>query len=353
MRRRPLLRWAFLTATLTLAACARGPVDHQQTLLVFGTLLEIKAFTDKPDAFHRAVADLDQTFQRMHRAWHAWKGEGELVRLNRAFAAGETLQLSTELAELLRRSQHYAELSDGLFNPAIGRLVGLWGFHSDEPPGGPPPDRESIQGLVDAAPSMADIQFNGNRFSSANPSVAIDLGAFAKGYALNLAIRRLSDFGLAHAIVNAGGDLCVSGSHGDRPWRIGIRHPQGDGVIAAIDVADGECVLTSGNYERYREYDGIRYAHILDPRNGYPVEHVASATVISHDGALADAAATALSVAGPSRWREIAARMGLSQVMLVDEEGKVYLTPVMQQRIEFQQTLPEMIIGVPGSDGSM
>ncbi|MCU7907177.1 MAG: FAD:protein FMN transferase [Candidatus Thiodiazotropha sp. (ex Epidulcina cf. delphinae)] len=348
-----MFRWVFLTATLTLAACARGPADYQQTLLVFGTLLEVKAFTDKPDEFHRAVTDLDQTFQRMHRQWHAWKGEGELVRLNRAFAAGEALLISTELVELLRQSQHYAKLSDGLFNPAIGRLIGLWGFHSDEPPGGPPPAMNQIQGLLDTAPSMEDIRFSGNRLSSANPSVAIDLGAFAKGYALNLAIQRLREFGIDNAIVNAGGDLCVSGSHGDRPWIIGIRHPQGEGVIASVGITDGECVLTSGNYERYREYDGIRYAHILDPRSGYPVEHVASATAISHEGALADAAATALSVAGPGAWEKTAARMGLTQVMLVDEKGRVYLTPEMGQRIEFQQALPEVIIGVSESDGSM
>ncbi|MCU7842527.1 MAG: FAD:protein FMN transferase [Candidatus Thiodiazotropha sp. (ex Monitilora ramsayi)] len=342
---RILLRWCLLlTAISILSACSRSPTDHQQTLLVFGTLLDIKAYTDNPDQFSQAVRSLDETFQSMHREWHAWKGEGELVRLNQAFAEGREMRVSESLAELLRQSQDYSQQSEGLFNPAIGRLIGLWGFHSDEPPGGPPPDPAAIQSLLKAAPSMEDVRFDGNLLTSVNPSVEIDLGAFAKGYALNLAIEQLKTFGIEHAIVNAGGDLCVSGRHGDRPWTIGVRHPLGEGVIASVEVSDGECVLTSGNYERYREYEGIRYAHILDPRSGYPVEHVASATVISPDGGLADAAATALSVAGPDGWQKIAHRMGLSQVMLVDEKGRIHITPAMKARIEFQQQIEEILV---------
>jgi thiamine biosynthesis lipoprotein len=346
---RVLLRWCLpIMAALLLTACGRGPSDHQQTLLVFGTLLDIKAYTDRPEHFNNAVRNLEETFQTMHREWHAWKGEGELVRLNLAFADGRTMTVSDQLAELLRQAQTYSSESDGLFNPAIGRLIGLWGFHSDEPPGGPPPDPAAIGKLVQAAPSMNDIEFDGNKLRSSNPTVEIDLGAFAKGYALNLAIDKLTSLGIDNAIVNAGGDLCVSGRHGDRPWQNGIRHPMGQGVIASVGVSDGECVLTSGNYERYREYEGIRYAHILDPRTGYPVKHVASATVISKNGGLADAAATALSVAGPDGWRKIAAQMGLTQVMLVDENGVVYITPEMQARIEFQQTPPKVVVAEPG-----
>jgi FAD:protein FMN transferase len=336
-----------LSLLLSLVACGRGPADHQQTLLVFGTLLDIKAYTDRPEHFNKAVRDLEQTFQMMHKEWHAWKGEGELVRLNLAFADGRSMAVSDQLTDLLRKGQRYSSESEGLFNPAIGRLIGLWGFHSDEPPGGPPPDAGKIQSLLKAAPSMDNIHFDNDRLSSDNPAVEIDLGAYAKGYALNLAIDELKAQGIGNAIVNAGGDLCVSGQHGERPWMIGIRHPLGEGVIASVGVSDGECVLTSGNYERYREYEGIRYAHIIDPRTGYPVKHVASATVISKDGALADAAATALSVAGPEGWRRIAARMGLTEVMLVDENGVVYLTPAMRKRITLEQEVAEVVVADP------
>ncbi|MEW8506958.1 MAG: FAD:protein FMN transferase [Candidatus Thiodiazotropha sp.] len=344
------LSYRFLLLVLVLSgvvACERGPRDHQQTLLVFGTLLDIKAYTDKPGEFDAAVRDLERTFQNMHRNWHAWKGDGELVRLNRALAQGDAFTVTPELAELLQRAKRHAQQSDHLFNPAIGQLIALWGFHSDEPPGGPPPDAAKIASLIDKAPSMSQLSIEDTRIHSSNRAVSLDLGAFAKGYALNLAIRRLQTYGLGNAIVNAGGDLCVSGRRGERPWVIGIRHPLGEGVIASVEVADGECVLTSGNYERYREHEGIRYAHIIDPRSGYPVEHVASATVISRNGGLADAAATALSVAGAQQWHRIAALMGLVDVMLVEEGGAVHVSPQMRQRIEFQQTIDRVSVAAP------
>jgi thiamine biosynthesis lipoprotein len=339
--RRVLLLWVVV---LSMFSCGRGPEDHRQTLLVFGTLLDIQAYTDQPEIFNQAVRSLDKTFQQMHREWHAWKGEGELVRLNRALSQGRSLDVSSQLVALLEQAKGYASMSDHLFNPAIGGLIALWGFHSDQPPGGPPPDAEHIESLLQSNPSMDDVDIQGNQVSSGNRTVAIDLGAFAKGYALNLAIDELKRFGIGNAIVNAGGDLCVSGQHGDRPWMIGIRHPLQEGVIASVGVAHGECVLTSGNYERYREYEGIRYAHIIDPRSGYPVAHVASATVISQDGGLADAAATALSVAGPAQWQRIAGQMGLAEVMLVDEKAGVYLTPQMQSRITLQQKIDKIVV---------
>jgi thiamine biosynthesis lipoprotein len=344
-----LLRVGFVVLALivTLVGCGRQPSEQHQTLFIFGTLLEIDAYGADPQVFAEAVRQLDQSLQQMHRDWHAWKGEGELIQLNRALAQGEPFTLSTQMADLLRRGQRYYRESEGLFNPSIGRLIALWGFHSDELPVGEPPAGSRIEALLAAAPGMDDLKIEGPRVIADNAQVQLDLGAYAKGYALNLALEQLHDAGLANVIVNAGGDLCVAGRHGRRPWRIGVRHPQGRGVIAALEVHDGECVMTSGNYERYLEHEGIRYGHIIDPRNGYPVEHVASATVISTRGGLADAAATALSVAGPGQWQRIAARMGLEQVMLVDEAGRVYLSPAMQRRIRFDSEPREVIVSQP------
>ncbi|MGD8931668.1 MAG: FAD:protein FMN transferase [Chromatiales bacterium] len=331
-------------AIVMLSACSRQPADLHQTLYIFGTLLEVSAYGADPVDFQRAVLHLDQRLQQMHRDWHAWKGEGELMQLNRALAQGQAFTLSTQMGDLLRQGQRYFRQSGGLFNPAIGRLIALWGFHNDELPRGKPPESRQIEALVAAAPGMDDLHIQGARIRSDNPLVQLDLGAYAKGYALNLALDRLRNEGLANVIVNAGGDLCVAGRHGERPWHIGVRHPQGRGVIASLELQDGECVMTSGNYERYREFEGIRYSHIIDPRSGYPVDHVASATVISRQGGLADAAATALSVVGPETWQRIAAQMAVDQVMLVDESGRVYLSPVMQSRIRFEVEPGEVVV---------
>jgi len=326
---------ALSLAGLLLTGCARPPPDFHQSLFIFGTLVDITVHGTAGEQAAAAVTAVDEDFERMHREWHAWKPGGELVALNRRLAAGESATVSDFLLPLLLQARTLSIQSDGLFNPAIGRLIALWGFHSDEPPPGPPPPLADIEHLLAGKPDMQALLIEGHRVSSDNPLVQLDLGGFAKGYALNQAIARLRSLGVGNAIVNAGGDLCVSGRHGDRPWQVGIRHPQGEGVIAALAVANGECVLTSGNYERYREYEDVRYAHILDPRTGWPVRHVASVTVIHTDGGVADAAATALTVAGPDDWLRIARGMGLRYVMLVDESGTVYLSPAMAERVRF------------------
>jgi thiamine biosynthesis lipoprotein len=228
-----------------------------------------------------------------------------------------------------------ARASGGLFNPAIGRLVGLWGFHNDEMPVGAPPHAATVAGLVAAAPSMDDLVFDGGRVSSRNPQVQIDLGGHAKGVALNQALDRLAALGYGDALVNLGGNLAVSGTRGDRPWRIGVRHPQGEGAIASVEVSGRMAVVTSGTYERYRQDGDRRYPHIIDPRTGQPATHVVSATVLHADAARADVAATALVVAGAGAWPEVARSLGVSEVMIVDEAGRVQLTPGMAAKLHF------------------
>jgi thiamine biosynthesis lipoprotein len=147
-----------------------------------------------------------------------------------------------------------------------------------------------------------------------------------------MAIDLLRSRGIGNAIVNAGGDLRAIGRHGNRPWRIGVRDPRGEGVLAAIDTEGDESVFTSGDYERYFVYQGRRYHHIIDPRDGYPTQGVTSVTVIHREAALADAAATALFVAGPGDWPRVAALLGVEQVMLVETSGTIQMTPEMEAR---------------------
>jgi len=338
------MNWArfsiFLVIVSLLAACQRPVPEYRETQYLFGTLVEFTIRGVEPSQAQLAVTAVGEDFQRMHNDWHAWK-PGELSRLNQQLADGEFHSVSPFLLPLIEQAGVLATQSDDLFNPAIGQLVKLWGFHSDELPTGPPPPRDAVLALVEKQPRMVDILIDGDRVRSRNPAVSLDFGGFAKGAALDLAMQRLRSMGIHNAIINAGGDLNVIGSHGDRPWKVGVRHPQGEGVLAAVELRDGEAIYTSGNYERYREHEGVSYSHIIDPRSGMPVRHVASVTVIDNVGARADAAATALSVAGPKDWYRIARQMGLKYVMLVDEQGGVHMNPAMAERVLFETALPQ------------
>jgi len=328
---------AAVLGVLALAACGGGEEEavHDATLFVFGTKVDITVRGVDAATAQAATAKLEQEFQRMHKDWHAWK-PGELTQVNAAIAAGRSTPVSPFVKPVIVEGRRLEQLSDGLFNPAIGAIIEAWGFHSDERPKGHRPDLAAIRALAATRPSMADMTFAGDVLSSSNPHVQFDFGGFAKGVALDRAEAVLKSFGVENALVNAGGDINTMGRGGGaRPWQVGIRDPKAWGVIAILGLAPGEDVYTSGNYERFREIDGVRYAHIIDPRTGMPVEHIVSSTVIATSGALADAAATALSVAGPEDWHRIAKRMGVKYAVLVDDQGTVYLNPAMRARITF------------------
>ncbi|MFC1719988.1 FAD:protein FMN transferase [Pseudomonadota bacterium] len=331
-----------------LSACQRDE-EHSAELFVFGTIVEVKLWGTSNEQANQAFSELQEMFQGMHKNWHAWE-PGRLVDINHAFANGQSAEADEGIVEMIRQSQVIEKQTGGRFNPAIGALIGLWGFHtSDYPIIGPPPDQADIDAILMQHPSSQDVHIDGLMLSSDNPMVQLDFGGIAKGYAVDLAIRHLQAMGISNAIVNAGGDLRAVGSHGDRPWRVAVRQP-GGGILGSVVVHGDEAVFTSGNYERFRQDNEERYPHILNPHTGWPVEDVASVTVITAEGIVADAAATALVVAGLDGWPAVARAMGLDQVLVVDESGKVYLTPEMDQRVEFSEDVEKELVILAGSE---
>jgi thiamine biosynthesis lipoprotein len=194
---------------------------------------------------------------------------------------------------------------------------------------------------------MTDITIENGVLKSANPKVKIGFGGFAKGFAVDRAITVLQEMGISDAIVNIGGDLRAIGSHGERPWLIGIRHPRKQGLVASVQLQGDESVFTSGDYERFFTYEGKRYPHIIDPRTGYPADQATSATVLGTNSAKADAAATAIFVAG-NDWPSVAASLGLTHVMLVRPDGVIELSPEMQKRVRIlDNQYPPVVREIP------
>jgi thiamine biosynthesis lipoprotein len=222
----------------------------------------------------------------------------------------------------VRAGRRLEVASGGTFNPAIGAAVTLWGFHTSRYPiTEPPPSEGDIRALLDASPSMGDLGVDGLEVSSSNPAVRLDFSGLAKGFALGLACDAVLSEGIESALVNAGGDVMVCSGDSDS-WRVAIRDPEG-GVLETLEIDRRLAVFTSGDYHRYAELDGERYAHILDPRTARPVVEAMQATVIDADPLLADAAATALVAAGRSGWRKIARLMALDRVIVVLADGSV------------------------------
>lgn len=328
-----------LCSALLLTSCQSHdePQPFERQFLSLGTLVNIEIAGADPQTTQAASAAVQTMLDAFTEQWRP-HGGGELARINAALAAGESIAISAEAQTMITQAATLSVRSKGLFNPAIYRLVHVWGFDVEERPDVPPPAADAIAALVAQAPAMTDLQLDNGVLHSSNPAVQLDFGAYAKGVAVDRAIALLREHGIRNAIVNAGGDLRAIGQYigpdGARPWRIGIRHPRADGFIAAVQVSGDECVFTSGDYERFFMFEGQRYHHILDPRTGYPATDFASVTVIHTDGATADAAATALLVAGKDQWRAVARALGITQIMLVTVDGRILCTPAMCARTE-------------------
>lgn len=324
-----------LSFCLLLGACAREPLYQSQTY-VFGTLVDISIYGE-PEARARELANhIQQEFQRLHNQYHAWQQGSEVTRLNQAFAKGETVAISPELAAILKDVTTWSEKSGGLFNPAIGQLVNVWGFQAEEfKPVRPGPAK--IAALVKADPQMHDIVIEGTQASSRNPAVKLDLGGYVKGYALDLAAGYLRQQGVANALINIGGNIIAVGSHGAKPWRVGIQHPREPGPIATLDLPDGWAIGTSGDYQRFFELDGTRYCHIIDPRTGYPAQGTQAVTVLvppgKQAGTISDVASKPIFIVAPDERQAAARKMGVENVMIIDKSGHIAVSKAMAKRI--------------------
>ena len=331
-----LYRLCILLLLLAASGCdePKDPAFHDQ-FFAFGTLIDVSLYGVEPQFAESISKEIEQDFMDMHASWHAWQ-PSVLSSLNEQLSAPEPTAIEPSILPLLKEAGRLSQSSSGLFNPVIGKLIALWGFHDNALPVGTLPDSTAIKELLEQAPAVTDITIGDTLISSVNPSVAYDFGGFAKGYAIDRAIDHLRKSNIQNAIINAGGDLRAIGQHGDRPWRIGIRHPRENTILASIEVSGDASVFTSGDYERFFEVDGKRYHHIIDPRTGYPASSTTSVTVIHSDAATADAAATALFVAGPDQWLSTARNMRIRYVMLIDKQGTIHINPAMQSRIHFE-----------------
>lgn len=331
-----------LAAAWLLAGCGQ-PAPWRQESYVFGTRVEL-LIAGVPEAQARAAGSrVLQEFDRLHRTYHAWQ-PSELSALNDAIAAGRPQEVTAEFAGYIREAQAVAAAGDHLFDPGIGRLIALWGFHTDDIQ---PrlPDIAAVKALVAQHPSIADLRVDGNRVSSRNRSVAIDFGGYLKGVALDRAAASLKQDGVANALINIGGNVMALGTRdaAGTPWRIGIQHPRPQGVggapLATLELRDGEAIGTSGDYHRYFEVDGRRYCHLLDPRTGFPADATQAVTVLIAPGASTGMRSDALSkpvfIAGRD-WRGMAKKLGVEAVLRVGADGTASATPAMQARLKIE-----------------
>ncbi len=286
---------------------------------IFGTTWTVKLVGESPDVTALS-RDLDRRLQLLDMALSTYREDSELMRLNRA-GAGEWVEVSPELHEVLALSKRVHHASDGAFDPTVGVLVRAWGFGPDAKPTAAP-NVEGLMRTVDFDALELHPSKRAARWTRAG--VELDLSAIAKGYAVDELAARLDESGETRYMVEIGGEVRVRGDGpSGGPWRIGVESPRAGAPRApavAVALRDG-AMATSGDYRNFYQLDGRTVSHTIDPRTGSPVTHeVGSVTVLCATAAEADAWATALNVLGHGLGESVASRAGLDYLMIVRVE---------------------------------
>ncbi len=313
---------------LLLLSCGEGV--HRVSRPQIGTIINL-TMIGRADQAGRAGEAAFAEIERIESLMSPYAAGSDIDRINRK--AGAPAPVSRETFGLIKRAMAISVETSGAFDITFAGIAGLWKLRGDNffPPG--PATVRSLLPLVDYRKVVLDSDRVTVRLKE--PGMRLGLGGIAKGYAIERALAVLNDHGIENAIVDAGGDLQVSGNRQGRPWRTGLRNPRGDGVIAAIDMEPGESVATSGDYERFAEYRGKRYHHIIDPRTGFPAESgLASVSVITRDPVMSDALATAIFIMGRDRGLAFAAEREGVKVILVDEKGAVHASRGLAKRLQ-------------------
>ena len=235
---------------------------------------------DKADARRAADAAIADV-ARIEAKYSRYRNDSLTAQINRS-AGAAAVPIDPETAALLRYADRCHALSGGRFDLTSGALRKAW--HFDRIPPRLPDDATlaAAQRLV----GWPDVEWDERSIRLPRPGMEIDFGGVGKEYAADRAATLCLEHGIAHGLVNLGGDVRVIGPQPDgAPWRVGICHPRpagGDGAaaIAGIDLADG-AVATSGDYQRFMAIDGRRYCHLLDARTGWPVAHWQSISVVA------------------------------------------------------------------------
>lgn len=283
------------------------------TKYLMGTTVETTARSTDINYCKKALLAAYKEMQRVEDLLSCQKDSSEISKINRA-AGIYPVKVSFETLSILKRAIDYSKKYNGIFDVTIGPLSSLWGFNEDSEI--ILPENQTILKLIRL------VNYKGIIINEQDTSVflkdngmSIDLGGIAKGYAIDRGSLVLKKMGINNFILNAGGDIYVSGTKdGEDLWKVGIKHPRNSNELVAEFNLKDYAVATSGDYERFKIIDGKRYHHILDPRTGYPGTLSESSTILATTAEEADATATYIFLLG---WKKALSNKDIDYPLLI------------------------------------
>lgn len=265
----------------------------------------------------------------------------EIDKLN-DMAGKEGVKLSRESIFVLETAKKYSELSDGAFDVTVGPLVKSWGIFTENPRVPGKDEINNLLKLVDYKSIILDKSTLTAKLEK--PGQIADLGGIVKGYAGDEAVKIYKKYGIKSAYINLGGNVVVLGCKPDgTQWKVGVQNPRAENgkFIGILNLSD-KTVVTSGDYERYFEKDGVRYHHILDPKTGYPSDSdLISTTIVADNSIDADALSTSAFVLGLDKGMKLIESLGGIDAVFITKDKKVFVTEGLKDKFKFDDESKE------------
>ncbi len=298
---------------------------YQREEAIMGTRIAVELWATDPLVAERGIDAVMADMHRTDRLMSTYKPESQLSQVN-AHAYDRPVQVDGDIIDVVEKSLEYSRLSDGIFDITYASVGYLYDYRAQLHP-----TEEQIAAAlqsIDYRQLQVDREARTIRFL--RPGMRIDLGGFAKGWAVDRGVEILRALGIQHAMVNAGGDTRLLGDRRGKPWIVGIRDPRRDGVVVTrIPLAD-EAISTSGDYERFFEQDGVRHHHILVPGTGKSPSDVRSVTIIGPNATRTDGLTKPVFILGVERGMAYVRRVGDVEAVIVDNQGQVFYSPGLE-----------------------
>ncbi len=310
MKRQTLFK-LLIVFFVSLFFCACSSPSRQEAFslkrrFLMGTIIEVTSNSDQ------AAGIVFDEFKRLDQRLSHFSKFSPIAQLNRGLA----ITADDELLGLVVESLEFSRKSSGAFDITIGPLADIWKKAIKDKK---MPARQALKKakeLVDYRQIFIDRKEGLIRLEK--PNMKIDLGAIAKGFAVDRAVAKLKAAGISSALINAGGDIYCLGKKFNRPWKIAVRHPREEGQFSQVFYLVDKAIATSGDYEQFFTLDKKRFSHVIDPRTGYPADSkISSVTVISDSTITSDVLATAIFVLGEKKGQALAKKFKGIEIKII------------------------------------
>jgi len=307
---------AFVSVALFFGSCS-GKTEASRTEFVLDTVCTITLFDQGKDSVYK------DCFDRLHEIENRMSvtlPDSDLAHVNKA-AGRQPVQVHDDVFRVIDRALYYAELSGGAMDPTVEPLVTLWGVGTDN---ARVPSQEEIDAVIPLI-NWRDVELDRENKTVflKRPGMALDLGAIAKGFAADEVAVILKKDRVKRAIIDLGGNILTYGEKADKsPWKVGLQSPFDErGQYLGIVTGPAQTVVTSGVYERYFEYDGVLYHHLLDPATGYPTRNeLLAVTIITGASFDGDGLSTPVFVMGYEKGRALVESLkGVEAIFVFDD----------------------------------